>query len=217
MKWNYASLVANWWVILGLLGGAIVFWETGLGKFFPAPISKSNLPSNFFVVGFNRSGKPVLLEREQSSYWLRRHSASYESRDEFRRVYERDRPHSILWREDERPGGPYSFYIDRHGLAAIRKAFQSRRFVTVLADDPRIRRQTVRVWTGGDRLQICIYTVDGNRVRALRYSRAGAMTLPFGALLGGAAMMLIWGICWIGLAIVKVFRSAIKSRGMGNV
>ena len=87
----------------------------------------------------------------------------------------------------------------------------------MLADDPRIRRQTVRVWTGGDRLQICIYTVDGNRVRALRYSRAGAMTLPFGALLGGAAMMLIWGICWIGLAIVKVFRSAIKSRGMGNV
>ena len=74
----------------------------------------------------------------------------------------------------------------------------------------------MRVWTGGDRWHISIYAVDGSGIRALRYATVGAMTLPFALFIGGAAMMLIWVICWIGIAIVRFCRWIGRSVQSGN-
>ena len=201
------------WVLVILLVCSLIFWHDCISRFIPRPISPQNRPSCFFVIGLAKPEKPVLLLRERSSEYVLKPRLHYESRAAFRKQWVVDHGEkAVLWREDERPGGPYTFYIHKRDLGAVTKTLKTspswpHSTTTLLADNPRAKRQTVRLTCdSGDSLHVCIYAVEGNRIRALRYTynRYGyAMMALFNSAL---AVMLILGTRWIGLAILRARR-----------
>jgi len=197
------------WVLVIVAACAFIFWHFFIRRFIPRPISLQNRPDAFLVIGFTKAGKPVLLVRERSSEYVLHSRGEYASRAEFKKQWPVDSgKNAVLWREDEGPSGPYTFYIHKRDRAAVARVLKASEWphsaVKLLAEDPRARRQTVRVTVDdGDSLRICVYAVEGNRIRALRYTynRYGyGMMAMFNSAL---AVMVILGIRRAGLAVIR--------------
>jgi hypothetical protein len=136
----------------------------------PKPISKSNIPRRFDIIGFTDSDSPVLLEHEISLRDGRKH---YASEAEFRRSCGA----GALWSEDCNNSRKYSFYIDANRkedvervlTAALNDDGQSVT-IKILEDHPSARKQKVYIdFWNDDFNYYSVYAVDNRSVTPLEY------------------------------------------------
>lgn len=171
VKRCWRIMIAAWFVISLVVGFVGCNKQSALLT-EPMPISKTNVPRTFKVVGFEH-GKPLLLTHEVGLQLMR---SKYDNESAFREALQRFGL-NVLRAQGAKLQDQYSFYIEPkrekeigHTLTKpIKKRFK-RVDIRVLADNPVTRSQTIRVdYKDNDDYFFSVYSVENNRVTLLKY------------------------------------------------
>ncbi|HOK54437.1 MAG TPA: hypothetical protein PKV43_08215 [Armatimonadota bacterium] len=173
-KRNQISSSAVLWILISIIAGCVGFITTHKSSIKPLPISPENQPNSFYVVGFPKSGKPLLLKDERSKQ-IKEKQRYYQNRRTHMMMKNDDEP--ILWREDNRRNGPYSFYIaadtvydtESALIIALNDKFD-RVKIDIQDDNPQAKTQKVFLTHDSDDFSYYyVYSVSPDGVIPLEY------------------------------------------------
>ncbi len=171
------------WLVASCLAASAVAATVWVRSTTPQPITRSTDAAYFHVVGFTKQGKPMLLLHERSTA---RNSGS------------------VLTAAQNKPGGPYSFYIAKARRAAVQKSLTDAIgdrlqsvTLTISEDDPRAKTQLVKVdYWADDFNWYSIYRVGRGKVTPVAYydvvKRDGALAVFSG--IGAFIVMVLAGL-----------------------
>ncbi len=192
-------------IILGILS-VIVFIgitrHTAELESIPRALSKTNVPTQFNIIGITDSGVPVLLEHE-----IGLQDEFKDSRSE--KKLEKDYRVKILWQKDCKDSKKYSFYIDAKKKESIEETLTAAlndnvRCVTIkiLEDNPSTKRQRIYVdYWSDDFNYYSVYAVNNRSVVVLKYGDSTRHDGVMAAFIGFRYMILFYVLGCIVFAV----------------